>query len=127
MDSRAASIGFVNEGCSPWLRLRGGAAFQQKQFQNGGKGVESARVPLTIEIIFSLKIPGRIHPGSTLEMVLVATRKVKKACAYSPLVHALWEVRSRLSEDADEVDGFVLWDLVDALHRFSLCANLDAD
>jgi len=77
MDSRAASIGFVNEGCSPWLRLRSGAAFQQKQFQNGGKGVESARVPLTIEIIFSLKILGRIHPGSTLEKLRLVTIRLQ--------------------------------------------------
>lgn len=84
-------------------------------------------VLLTTETNFFLKIPDPIHPRSTLEMVRVAKRKVKKACAYWPLVHALWEVRSRLSEDADEADGFVLWDLGAALHGFSLCANVDAD
>jgi len=55
----------------------GAAAFQQKQFQNGGKTVESARVPLTIETIFSLKIPGRIHPGSTLEKLRLVTIRLQ--------------------------------------------------
>ena len=73
MDSRAASIGFVNEECSPCLRLRGGAASQQKQFRTGGERIEFVRMQLTIETNFSLKIPARIHPGSTPEEFRVLT------------------------------------------------------
>jgi hypothetical protein len=74
----AASIGFVNEGCSPRPRLRGAAGFQQKQSQNGEKGSNlrvplTIDVPLTIETISSLKIPDPIYPRSPLERVPVAT------------------------------------------------------
>jgi hypothetical protein len=67
MGSRAASIGFVNEACLPSLRLHDGAAFQQAQFRIGDERVESVRMQLMIETNFSLKNPGPIHPGRTLE------------------------------------------------------------
>jgi hypothetical protein len=66
-DSKAASIGFVNEACLPSLRLHDGAASQPIQSRIGDEGVEFVRMPLTVETNFSLKIPGPIHPGSTLE------------------------------------------------------------
>ena len=73
MDSRAASIGFVNEACLPPLRLHDGAAFQQTQFQIGDESIESVRMQLTIATNFSLKIPDPIRPGSTLEEFRVLT------------------------------------------------------
>ncbi len=77
MDSRAASIGFVNEACLPRLRLHGSAMFQQTQFRIGDERVGSAHMPLMIETNFSLKIPGAIRPGSTLEGFPVITIRLE--------------------------------------------------
>src|SRR5437667_12017607 len=77
MDSRAASIGFVNEACLPPLRLHDGAAFQQTQFQIGDESIESVRMQLTIATNFSLKIPDPIRPGSTLEEFWVITIRLQ--------------------------------------------------
>jgi hypothetical protein len=77
MDSRAASIGFVNKACLPPLRLHDGAAFQQTQFQIGDESIESVRKQLTIETNFSLKIPDPIRPRSTLEEFRVITIRLQ--------------------------------------------------
>ena len=66
-DSKAASIGFVNEACLPSLRLHDGAASQPTQFRFGDEGVEFVLMPLTIETNFSLKIPGRVDQTKVLE------------------------------------------------------------
>ena len=65
--------GFVNEACLLFLRRHDATAFQQTQFLIGGERIVSVRMPLTTETNFSLKIPGRIHPGSTLEEFRVLT------------------------------------------------------
>ena len=48
------------------------------RFPIGDERVESVRLPLTIETNFSLKIPGLIRQGSTLEELRVTTIRLKK-------------------------------------------------
>jgi hypothetical protein len=60
-------IGIVNEACLLFLKRHDATAFQQTQFLIGDERIASVRMPLMTESNFSLKIPGRIHPGSTPE------------------------------------------------------------
>jgi hypothetical protein len=64
---------FVNEACLLFLRRHDTTAFQQTQFLIGDERIVSVRMPLTTETNFSLKIPARIHPGSTSEEFRVLT------------------------------------------------------